>query len=158
MCPQACSAATLPTLTQIIAALKTELTFQHQPDAYLSQINPISTQLYDVLPTTTNVRILNMASMITWAVTQPTPLEIVVTIDGNTIIYSVANPVSLTAYFPAPRPFDNEAAQSNVLNYDEQRFTMPMLEGRSVRVQIRVTWAVTQPTLLIGRVKYARMV
>jgi len=45
-----------------------------QPDAVISQANPVSTTLYPVLATNYRVRIITMNAAITWAVTQPTPL------------------------------------------------------------------------------------
>lgn len=133
--------------------------YQHQADAVISQANPVSTTLYTVLGTTPNVRILSIAATITWATTQPTPLEIVVTIDGNSLVYGIANPVSGFPYAPIHSVLDASTPEAN------QRLGYPFggtdfapfpLEGRSVKVEVRVTWGVTQPTPLVCRVKYAK--
>ena len=121
----------------------------------LSQANPVSTTLYEVLAATKNVRIRGIAINITWGVTQPTPLEVVLTVDGQTVTYSFTNPVSATEYFPTLLPYAAENAQAlSATNY--HIYSPFFLEGRSVRVQARVTWATTQPTPLVCRVKYAK--
>jgi hypothetical protein len=135
------------------------LTYKHQADATLSQANPVSTTLYTVLNTTRDVRLRSINANITWAVTQPTPLEIVVTIDGQTITYIGANPVSATEYEAKPNKQNSDTNQYlGVIVNDVQSPGGFLLEGKSVRVQVRVTWAVTQPTLLVCRVKYAKLV
>lgn len=134
--------------------------FVQQADAAISQADPVSTTLYEVLATTKNVRILGIACQVTWAVTQPTPLEVVVTIDGQTIIYSMVNPVTATPYAPYVAPATDIATAANQLMiaaWTAALLPIAILEGRSVRVQIRITWAVTQPTPLVCRVKYAKI-
>jgi len=130
--------------------------FEQQPDAVISQANPVSTQLYEVLPTTKNVRIISIVPKITWAVTQPTPLEVVLTIDGQTITFGKANPVTATDYSAR---WDESAAETGQ-RLDTVHLWTPyrafLIEGRTVRVQVCVTWAVTQPTPLVCRVKYAK--
>lgn len=131
-------------------------TFAHQADATLSQSNPVSTTLYTVLDTTLNVRIYSIAANITWATTQPTPMEAVVTIDGQTVIFRRDNPVTNTYYgakvnettTPALQEFDAAGAVAGYRAF--------LIEGRSVKVQARITWATTQPTPLVVRVKYAK--
>ena len=124
-----------------------------QADAVLSQANPVSGTLYTVLDTTRNVRIISIGAKITWATTQPTPLEVVVTIDGVTLTFSVANPVSATPYIPCWYP---DAETDMVINAAVFQGRSFFVEGRSVKVQVRVTWATTQPTPLSCRVKYAQ--
>lgn len=134
--------------------LATALTWQHQPDAAISQANPVSATLYTVLPTTRNVRILCINASVVWAVTQPTPLEVIVTIDGQPLTFTQVNPVSASNYQITIWPHLAEAA--GVFQATNPTVKSFDLEGRSVRVQIRITWAVTQPTPLICRVKWAR--
>ena len=125
------------------------------PDATLTQNNPVSTTLYEVLPLTSNVRIYSISVAVTWAVTQPTPLEVVLTVDNQTIIYIVGNPVSAQQYAAATQDGASEASQAlSVTWFGEYRAFL--MEGRQVRVQVRVTWAVTQPDPLFCRVKYAK--
>ncbi len=131
--------------------------YQHQADATLSQANPVSATLYTVLDTTKNVMIISIEIDITWAVTQPTPLEIVVTIDGVSTVFTVTNPVSATAYFASLNA--NAAASAQTLETTDRTATgRPfLLTGRSVKIEARITWAVTQPTPLVARVKYAKI-
>lgn len=130
--------------------------FKHQADATLSQANPVSATLYTVLATTKNVRIISIKTNITWAVTQPTPLEVVVTIDGITMIFWVTNPGSATDYFASVEAGVDETLQT-LETTDRLKTGRPfLLEGRSVKVEVRITWAVTQPTPLVCRVKYAK--
>lgn len=127
-----------------------------QADAAISQANPVSTTLYEVLPTTKNVRIISIAANITWATTQPTPLEVVVTIDGISFVFVQPNPVTATNYCAGLSGEKAENAQIFFAAAAADQYRAFMLEGRSVRVQARVTWATTQPTPLVCRVKYAR--
>lgn len=130
---------------------------KQQADVYFSQTNPVSTTLYEVLPTTANVQIESIADNVTWAVTQPTPLEVVVTIDGIPKVYVMANPITATNYSPMVCPALAADAQLQVPTRTDGLLTnMLGLRGRSVRVQVRITWAVTQPTPLVCRVKYAK--
>jgi len=126
-----------------------------QADAVLSQANPVSNTLYTVLATTRNVRIISIATNITWAVTQPTPIEVVFTNDGQTIVHQKGNPVSATGYTDL-----KDAGGTALLQYlgatDFSQYRSFMYEGRSVLVQARITWAVTQPTPLVCRVKWAK--
>lgn len=127
-----------------------------QADAYLNQVNPVSGTLYTVLPTTIDVRIISIASSITWAVTQPNPVDVVVTIDGIVCVFRSDNPPSGAWYYGRlyeNNPMDNVQG----LHPDTTAITRSfLLEGRSVKIETRVTWAVTQPTPLICRVKWAR--
>ena len=128
---------------------------EQQADAYLSQANPVSGTWYTVLDTTKNVRIISMNAGITWATTQPTPLEIRVTVDGNVLIFICINPVSATVYMAKITPQFGEDSQylDAAENVTYRAF---LLEGRSVKVEARITWATTQPTPLQCRVKYAK--
>ena len=127
--------------------------YQQQADATLSQANPVSTTLYTVLDTTKNVRIIGIEADITWATTQPTPLEVVVTIDGVVLTAALVNPVSGTLY---QWMIQTHAAEPQLVaaNTSNKSFE---LEGRSVKVEARITWATTQPTPLVCRVKYAKI-
>ena len=128
-----------------------------QADAYLSQANPVSTTLYTVLATTANVRIISITARTDWAVTQPTPLEVVITIDGISLIFLKHNPVTVTQY--SAQLNESEAVTNMLLGTNDAHtpFRAFLLEGRSVKVEVRVTWAITQPTPLFCRVKYAKI-
>lgn len=135
--------------------------YEQQPDASLSQANPVSTTWYTVLDTVKNARITSIYAMITWATTQPTPLEVRVTIDGKTLVFAITNPVTATVYLASITPNSSDAFQGLVATYTTAGSTWPgliplALEGRSVKVEVRITWATTQPTPLVCRVKYAK--
>lgn len=129
--------------------------FEHQADAYLSQTNPVSTTLYTVLATTQNVRIISIEADLIWATTQPTPLEVVITIDGQTIIHIQANPANAAAYMAIP--LENALANAQGFSTTQNQTRAFLYEGRSVKIQARITWATTQPTPLVCRVKYAKI-
>ena len=127
---------------------------EHQPDAYLSQANPVSSKKYTVLPTTKNVRILSISSMITWATTQPTPLQVYVTIDGQILTFNMIDPVSDTDYMAVNSA---NVAGGGLLQTGHSEVNRSFfIEGRSVKVEVKITWATTQPTPLVCRVKYAK--
>ena len=133
--------------------------FQRQADAVLNQANPTANTLYTVLTTTKNVRIYSIVAEDTWSA-QPNPLEIVVTIDGQTFNFSVANPVSGTLYVATRKPTLAESAQILVAQADANDLTAPtfLLEGRSVLVQARIgktTAGTSNP--LEARVKYGKI-
>lgn len=129
-----------------------------QADAVLSQANPVSDTEYTILDTTKNVEIDGIAVNVTWATTQPTPLLITVYIDGKTIIHTQANPVSTQNYIPLDLPNNadaNQVCKVTAGTYIDQ-LPKPLYKGRSVKVTMTLTWATTQPTPLVCRVKYAK--
>lgn len=132
--------------------------FELQADAVVSQANPVTATKYTVLDTTKNVRIISIAAKITWAVTQPTPIVVTVTIDGVSYIFGKTDPVTATSYYPAIGDDQSEATAGMSVTGNCWAYGRPfMLEGRSVKVEIEVTWATTQPTPLVCRVKYAKI-
>lgn len=137
-------------------ACKTNPLPERQADATLSQANPVSATRYTVLDTTANVRIYSIVGKITWATTQPTPLTIYVTIDGHTFIFSQVDPVSATDYGIMVIESAVVGAQGMVAAGTHAPYRSFILEGRSVKVEIEITWAVTQPTPLVCLVKYAK--
>lgn len=133
-------------------------TYQQQADAMLSQVNPVSATLYTVLATTRDVRIISLEAAVGFAAGAPDPLEIVLTIDGVTTIFPQALPGNGTPYFAYRTAAGVEAIQAMTNDNDVSlRTTFPIL-GKSVKVQVRVTWAVNQPTPLVCRVKYCKLV
>ena len=128
---------------------------EHQADAVLSQANPVSGTWYTVLDTTKNVRIIAIFTNITWATTQPTPLEVRITIDGQTEIFHLDNPTSTTWYELIAWADGGTGGFLSAEDY--KNLNRPFnLEGRSVKIEARITWATTQPTPLQCRVKYAK--
>jgi len=127
---------------------------QLQADATLSQASPTSGNKYEVLATTTNVRIIGIMASVTWTV-QPTPLEIHVTIDGQSYTYAQPNPVSATKYYPYNFPGDAETAQLMGVWTAEFGMRAFLLDGRSVKVEAETTGGTVSN--LSARVKYAKI-
>lgn len=129
--------------------------FQQQADATLSQANPVSGTKYTVLDTTTNVRIISIAVRCTWTV-QPSPLEIHITIDGQTITHAGTNPVSDDWLFIDFTNAElNEATQLLDSSNAELKRRAFAYEGRSVKVEAEITGGTVSN--LSARVKYARI-
>lgn len=132
--------------------------FVQQADAALSQDNPVSDQLYTVLATTANVSLDSVFAMVTWAITQPTNLRIIITTDGIVVTYLFAAPVTATGYSVLLNRSGAAVAQSLIGIADTSTLlALQHSSGRSVKIQVAITWAVTQPTPLVCRVKYARI-
>lgn len=127
---------------------------EHQADATLAQVGPVSGTKYEVLATTKNVRIIGIEVDCVWTV-QPTPLEIHVTIDGNVITHSLGNPVSTTVYFVSLEKIDlAETGQVLVTGGETVARQQPIYEGRSVKVEAEITGGTV--SALNARVKYAK--
>lgn len=136
-----------------------KLSPRHQADAFLSQANPVSGTLYGVGALATalsNVSIKSAVARVTWTV-QPTPLEIVIVVDGDTITHAFPNPVSATSYGIADSiafSFAAPAAQNLIAAHTAA--TIPIVyEGQSVQVFARTTGGTVQ--LLECRVRYKRL-
>ena len=127
--------------------------YQHQADATLSQANPVSATLYTVLDTTPNVRVISIAVSVVWTV-QPTPLEIVVTIDGQTIIWTFTNPATGTDYYAGVKAAFTPTTQPLDVN-DLALYRAFLLEGRSVKIEARTTGGTV--SALYAKVKYAKI-
>lgn len=124
---------------------------EQQTDASLSQAPTSGTQ-YTVLDTAEHVRIISIAAVCTWTV-QPTPLQIHITIDGQTMTFSKTDPVSATWYFATKIP-STAAADQELAAADLQRYMSYLLEGRSVKVTAEITGGTVSN--LSARVKYAK--
>jgi len=122
----------------------------HQADATLNQANPGSGTQYAVLATTRNVRIISIAVVCTWTV-QPTPLEVHLTIDGNTITHTFTDPVSATWYYTSMSAALAELLQPLSATSPDRPF---LYEGRSVAITAEITGGTVSN--LSARVKYAR--
>ena len=128
---------------------------KHQADAVLSQANPVSGTKYTVLDTTKNVRIISISVKCTWTV-QPTPLQVHVTIDGQTITYSKTDPVSASNYAPSigsgTSPIGQLLSDAGSIAYNIMRSFL--LEGRSVKIECEITAGTVSN--LTARVKYVK--
>lgn len=158
--------ASLVGLTRYIIAtplvnIKTALMRQQQTDVTLSgdgNTAPVTDTAYDVLTTTVDAEIEGVELDITWGVTQPTNLRIIVTVDGKTITYTVASPVSTTKYYPTFDASLADAAQVLGTTWDvTAQQALKNMSGRSVKIQAAVTWDTTQPTPMNCRVKYSKL-
>lgn len=140
----------LPAATSLYDAL----TFQHQSPMFINDASPISDTYETVLDTTTNVRILSIYLLSNWAVTQPTPITVKVTIDGITLTGVQANPISGTYYYVSLNPNSTSVLDltTDLLPGHYRAF---LLEGRSIKVEAKIAWGVTQPSLAC-MVKYAK--
>jgi len=125
---------------------------EHQADAVLNQANPGSGTQYEVLPTTRNVRIISISVVCTWTV-QPTPLEIHVTLNGQTLRFAVTNPASGTSYYAVW--MGNNAPNAQLLDTTHWEQTRGFLvEARSVRITAEITGGTVSN--LSARVIYAK--
>lgn len=129
---------------------------EHQPDVDINQANPGSGVWYEVLPITSNVRIISIAAKITGAATTFDWLEAVVSIDAQALIFRVAPPVSGTQYFASLA-----SEMTNMLQVLETTDRCAqgkafLVEGRKIGVSAAVKWSIAQPTPLVCRVKYAK--
>jgi len=144
-------------MTKMGAYLKGVRTFimppQQQADATLSQANPASGTKYTVLDTTPNARIIGISVSVTWTV-QPTPLEIHVTIDGQTITYTIPNPVSAFKYLCANDVREPESSQPIIDTANYMLMGAFLREGRSIKIEAETTGGTVSS--LDARVKYAK--
>jgi len=124
----------------------------NQADAVLDQAAPVSGDKYTVLDTTKNVRIFAISLIVTWTV-QPTPLELHITIDGQTQKYSMTNPVSATGY--QPKLASGRAAGIMFLDPTDTIISRAFLfEARSIKIEVETTGGTVSN--LHCRVKYAK--
>ena len=84
---------------QVVWALQTyNSLYEYQDDATLVQDDPVSTEINPVLLASDKVKVYSISASVTWTV-QPSPLEIIVIIDGTTTILHVQeDPVSEQEY------------------------------------------------------------
>lgn len=108
--------------------------FVHQADAVLNQANPVSGTLYTVLDTTKNVRLIALVVKVTFSV-QPTPLEVHITVDGQTLLFSQTDPSSATNYYLFVHP----TAPGLTITGEELTRKPFVLEGRSMKIEVEIT-------------------
>jgi len=130
-------------------------TFRQQPDSTGNVVNPVSNTLYTILDTVLNAQLIAFTVSVTWATTQPTNLRVIITVDGQSIIYTEANPVSGTLYFP--KAYSNNAPTGMSLSttdpHTQNTPSVMLHEGASIKVEVAITWVTTQPTPIWYRVK-----
>lgn len=123
-----------------------------QADAVLSQANPVSGTKYTVLDTVKNARIMSMEVDCAWTV-QPTPLQLHVTIDGQTIIFSLIDPATATGYYAKVWPASAEDSQGLDGATVFPQYKPFIVEGKSIKIEAEITGGTVQS--LDARIKYA---
>jgi len=136
------------TLEAKLDLIRTELTFQHQADATLSQASPTQNQWYTILDTTLNAFVYAIAVSV--ATTGET-LEVRLTIDGQTLTGSRAGSAG-TVYGITISP---ETGNLALDAYPLYVGFINQFQGRSVKVEVRKTTASGTGTLS-GRVIYGK--
>lgn len=139
----------------------TKPVFKHQPDATINVTDPVSGQKYEwkdpdenPLGTQKNVRILSIAVSCTWTV-QPTPLEVWVTIDGETKRHYFGDPVSATNYYAFLTPGSPATNEGLTETIGYAVYKAFLIEGRSIKVEAEITGGTVSN--LTARVKWAKM-
>ena len=130
--------------------------FEQQADATLNQANPVSGTKYEVLATSKRVRLIGISVQCTWTV-QPTPLEIHITIDGQTVTFTFTDPVTATDYIAFNIPNAAETAQGLKARAEANDLTAPpfLREGRTVKVEAEITGGTVSN--LSARVKWGKI-
>ena len=124
------------------------LTFKHQPDAVLSQLEPVQNQWYPVLETSRECRLYSLTILV-WTASET--LEVRVTVDGVVLVGSVS--ATHTTYY-----YVHHQLYASGLTIDGNIFLLGKytpLEGRNVKVEVRKTTAAGSGTL-DARVVYAK--
>jgi len=138
----------LKILSDVLDLIRTELTFEHQADATLTQANPVQNQWYTILDTTLKACLYFIAAHI--ATTSET-IEVRLTIDGNVITRATA--------LTADTWYALYLNATGSLNFDTDLSLMvaarTALIGRSVKVEVRKTTNNGTGTLY-GRVSYGK--
>jgi len=139
----------LKILSDVLDLIRTELTFQQQADAALTQASPEQNKWYTVLDTTANVRLysVNLAVEDT-----AETLAVRITIDGRTLTGTQA--ATAGTWYYAYSLVSSAEALSYTSSIVMAMYYAP-LEGRSVKVEVRKTTANGTGNLLC-RVKYAK--
>jgi len=135
-------------LSAVLAAIRQELTFQHQPDATLVQLAPVQNTWYTILDTTSNCRLYSV-SVLVW--TTGETLEVKVTIDGQVLTGTLA--ALPTTYYYCDLLLYMAGLSIDINGLLIGKYTP--LEGRSIKVEVRKTTAAGTGTLE-GRAVYAK--
>ncbi len=132
-------------------SLDKDYTFEHQPDATLSQANPAKDTWYTVLDFKKNCKIYAITVLV-WTTNET--LEVRVTVDSQVLVGSVE--ASHTTYYYVHHKL--YAAAASALAIDGNVFLLghyAPLEGREVKVEVRKTTEAGTGTI-DARVVYAK--
>jgi hypothetical protein len=116
------------------------LTFQHQPDAVLSQVDPDPEQWYPILQESRECRLYSLTVLV-WTTNET--LEVRITVDGVVLLGSVE--ANHTTYY-----YVHHQLYAAGLTIDGNIFLLGKytpLEGRNVKVEVRKTTAAGSGTL-----------
>lgn len=130
--------------------------WQQQPDAVLSEVNPVSGTPYGVgalAAAVEDVRIISAVATVTWTV-QPTPLEIHIAIDGVNITHFVDNPIS-TQYYDAKLSGGTSEATQPLDAASLGQYRAFLYGGQSIAVTAETTGGTVSN--LSCRIKWARL-
>lgn len=123
---------------------KITFTPKHQPDSAIAQAAPVQNTWYTVLAETKNARIYTINYVV--ADTNET-IETRLTIDGNTLVNSRAATAG-TIYYITLNPFANTSSGPiSSTSTDPTPSRAFLVEGQSVKVEIRKTTAAGAGTL-----------
>ena len=129
-------------------SLDKSLTYEHQPDATLSQANPVQNQFYTVLDSKKRCRVY-VVTVLVW--TTGETLEVRITVDGQ-VLTGTVNASATTYYYVHHQLYGSALiVDGNILLLGHYSF----LEGREVKVEVRKTTAAGTGTLE-ARVVYAK--
>lgn len=145
------AAVTVPGTTKSVMAyvkgilnLLATLTFQHQADALLSQAAPVQNTWYTVLDTVLNCRLIQFVYAV--ADTSET-IQTRITIDGNVLLAGGAA-TAATVYTVCPSVSTTTGQELNILATSATIQCRPfLLEGRSIKIEVRKTTAAGTGTL-----------
>jgi len=119
--------------------------------ANLSQNNPVSGTKYTLIDTTKNCALLGVMAKVTWTV-QPDPLEVHATVDGQTLKWEKANPVSTTPY--CARSLDLQV-DLNAMGLSTSTSSIGiMFFARSLKIELETTGGTVSN--LSGKAKYLK--
>jgi len=143
----------LKVLSDMLDLIRTELTFQLQPDAVLTQVNPVQNTWYTILDTTLNAKIYFVRESIATTVED---IEVRFTVDGQ--VFACAGGITQivdTGYYwflANDGVYSYNSSNSVMLNNTGSQETM---EFRSVKVEIRKTTNAGAGTLT-ARLRYSK--
>jgi hypothetical protein len=133
--------------------IKYLLPTKYKGDLYVDQANPVSGTKYEwsttglaagAAGTKYNVRLIAAFASVTWTV-QPTPLEVHVTVDGETFTAARANPASTTPYYLFPSFTDVTHDTWNLNATAENGFRRAfLLDARSLKLEAETTGGTSQ--------------
>lgn len=138
----------LKVLRDILDLIRTELTFELQEDATLAQAPPVQNTWYTILDTTLNVRIYGVDIKVE---DDNETLQVRITVDGQTKTGSKA--CTADTSYDVRFPYTGGVLIiDSTIRMDYSTF---MIEGRSVKIEIRKTTATGTGTLR-GRAQYGK--